>query len=112
MSFYRNLLIIAAAAVIASPVFANNNNTTNTTGTTQQTTGQGTTAATEKVNVNTATGKELLKIKGINAAKARAIVGYRKKHGNFKSLDELAKVKSLGKLKTDDLKKIQDQLTI
>jgi competence protein ComEA len=53
-----------------------------------------------------------MKVKGINASKARAIVAYRKKHGNFKTLDDLAKVKGFTKMKSNDLQAIQDQLTV
>lgn len=34
---------------------------------------------------------------GVGAAKAKAIVAYRKAHGPFKSADELARVKGIGK---------------
>lgn len=53
-----------------------------------------------------------MKVKGINASKARAIVAYRKKHGDFKSTDDLAKVKGFTKMKPDQLKAIQDQLSV
>ena len=49
------------------------------------------------VNVNTATAEEIAKeLKGVGAAKAEAIVLYRQKHGAFKSLKELTKVKGIG----------------
>lgn len=116
MSFYRTLLAAVAAIALASPVFADDTTTTtmgtDTTTTTQTATGQGTTATETKINVNTATTKELMTVKGINSAKARAIVTYRKKHGGFKTLDDLAKIKSFSKMKTTDLKAIQDQLTL
>ena len=49
------------------------------------------------VNVNTATAEEIAKeLKGIGPAKAGAIVLYREKHGAFKSLKELAKIKGIG----------------
>ena len=116
MSFYRTLLAAVAAIALASPVFADDTTTTTTTmgtdATTTQTATGGTTATETKINVNTATTKELMTVKGINSAKARAIVTYRKKHGGFKTLDDLAKVKSFSKMKTTDLKAIQDQLTL
>lgn len=70
------------------------------------------TADQEKVDLNKATAKELMKVKGMNSAKARAIVSYRKKHGDFKSLDELKMVKGFKRMKSDNFKQIQDQLTI
>ena len=50
------------------------------------------------VNINTASAEEIAQaLYGIGRNKARAIVDYRKQHGRFKSLDELTKVKGIGK---------------
>ena len=70
------------------------------------------TTSESKVDLNKATVKDLLTVKGLNATKAKAIVAYRKKHGDFKSTEELNQVKGFKKIKGDDLKKITDQLTI
>ncbi|MCH9695818.1 MAG: ComEA family DNA-binding protein [Gammaproteobacteria bacterium] len=49
------------------------------------------------VNVNTADAETIsAELNGIGLAKARAIVEYRKKHGPFKSADELSLVKGIG----------------
>lgn len=119
MSFYRTLLAALAAVVIASPVFAEDmtpstDATTPAAETTQASTDAAAPAATTdaKVNVNKASVKELVKVKGLNASKARAIVAYRKKNGDFKSVEDLAKVKGMKKMKAEDLKAIEDQLTI
>lgn len=120
MNFYRTLFAAIAAIGIASPVFADDTAmqaapvaTTETTSMQPSaSTEQSTPAAEVKVNVNKASAKDLLKVKGINASKARAIVSYRKKHGEFKAMDDLAKVKSLGKLKAPELKAIRDQLSL
>jgi competence protein ComEA len=108
MTFYRPLVAALAAFIIASPVFADDTTMQTTTTTTNETTQ----SVTTQVNINTSSVKSLMKVKGINASKARAIVAYRKKHGSFKSLDVLAKVKGFTKMKSDDLKAIQDQLTM
>jgi competence protein ComEA len=49
------------------------------------------------VNINTASEQQLQELKGIGPAKAKAIIEYRQKHGPFKSVDELDKVKGIGK---------------
>ncbi len=50
------------------------------------------------VNVNHADAVTIAKsLDGVGPAKARAIVAYRKAHGPFKSVDDLAKVKGIGK---------------
>ena len=43
------------------------------------------------VDLNSATAAELDALKGVGAAKAKAIIDYRDKNGPFKSVDELAK---------------------
>jgi len=50
------------------------------------------------VDINTADAMTISKaMKGIGIKKAQAIVAYRDKHGKFKSVDDLAKVKGIGK---------------
>jgi competence protein ComEA len=124
MSFYRSVLAALAAVAIATPVFAED--AAATQGTTEatpamqlaenseaaQTTATEQTSEQTKVNLNKATVKELAKVKGLNASKAKAIVSYRKKHGDFKSTDELARVKGFKKVKPDTLKEITDQLSV
>lgn len=48
------------------------------------------------VDLNSATQAELESLSGIGPVKARAIITYREKHGPFKSVDELVKVKGIG----------------
>jgi competence protein ComEA len=116
MSFYRTILTAVAAIAIAAPVFADDtsDNMQGTTNQSVQTTTESTTATetTNKVNLNTAAAKDLMKVKGVNAPKARAIIAYRKKHGNFKSTDDLANVKGFKKMNADTLKSIEDQLIV
>ena len=121
MSFYRTLLAAVAAVAIASPVFAADTTEgqdatmqptteTTTTTTTAQAGDQG--AKETKVNMNKATAKDLMKVKGLTAGKAKAIVAYRKKHGDFKTTDDLANVKGFKKMNAEALKGITDQLTV
>ena len=48
------------------------------------------------VNINTATKDELTTLKGVGDKRAQEIIDYRKKNGNFKSVDELGKVPGIG----------------
>ena len=51
-----------------------------------------------QVNVNTASAKKIAsELSGIGVVRAEAIVIYRKENGKFKSIDELAKVRGIGK---------------
>ncbi len=59
----------------------------------------------EKVNINTATEDELVEaLKGIGPSKAREIIKYRDKHGPFKKVDQLKKVKGIGPSTYADIK--------
>jgi competence protein ComEA len=50
------------------------------------------------VDINTADAKTLAReLQGVGMAKAEAIVSHREKNGPFKSADDLAKVKGVGK---------------
>ena len=49
------------------------------------------------VNVNTASKQELEALKEIGPVKAQAIIDYRNQHGPFRSLEDLDKVKGIGK---------------
>ncbi|MET0378994.1 MAG: ComEA family DNA-binding protein [Spongiibacteraceae bacterium] len=48
------------------------------------------------ININTADAAALAELNGIGPAKATAIVDYRKQHGPFKSVEQLADVKGIG----------------
>lgn len=49
------------------------------------------------VDINTADAETISKnLKGIGIKKAEDIVAYRKKHGDFKSVNDLAKVQGIG----------------
>ena len=61
------------------------------------------------ININTATVKELVKIKGVGPKTAAAIVAYRTKHGNFKTTADIMKVKYVSKKKYE---KIKHQITV
>ncbi len=114
MSFYRSLLAAAAALTLALPAFADETLASN-----EQAAQPAAPAAeqvasadqTAKVDVNKASVKDLSKVKGVSAAQAKAIVAYRKKNGDFKTLDDLKNVKGFKKMNPDQMKEVQEQLT-
>lgn len=64
-----------------------------------------TSSAVTKLNVNSASVEQLVKIKGLGPKKAKAIIQYIQQNGALVSLDELLEIrgigqKLLGKLKT------------
>ena len=61
------------------------------------------------VNINTATADELKALPGIGPTKAQAIVDYRKENGNFKSVEDLKKVKGIGEA---IFGKLKDEATV
>jgi competence protein ComEA len=133
MSLYRKLLVAVATMGLATFVFAADESTTTTTSTdsttgttdtqsaTPTTSTETTTATTptttsdastgDKIDLNKATVRELMKVKGINAARAKAIVTFRKKHGDFKTVDDLKEVKGFKKLSDKKYQEIADQFT-
>ncbi len=131
MSFYRTVLAAVAAIAIASPVFAQSSMsapaapsdmgsapaaTSNQNGssmTAPSSSDQSSAAMESKVNLNKATAKELMKVKGINASKARALIACRKKQKGhtFSAVEDIAKCKGFTKMKDEEIKKIEDQLT-
>jgi competence protein ComEA len=55
-------------------------------------------AAADAVDINSADAGTLIRIlKGVGPDKASAIITYRDEHGPFKSIDQLAEVKGIGK---------------
>jgi len=121
MSFYRTFIAAVAAMSLASVVFAAKStdaakepaNTTQQAATTTADAQQASDPAqAEKVDLNKANAKELAKVKGLNSTKAKAIVAYRKKHGDFKSVEDLKEVKGFKRMDEKTIKEIQDQLTV
>lgn len=90
-------------------------------GSTQQSLGSTTVEATsvsaaipgeiKTVNINTADAAALQKIKGFGKKKSLAVIDYRNKNGQFKSLEDLLKVESRG-ISQKWLNKISKFLTL
>lgn len=62
-----------------------------------------------RVNINTASESELVSLDGIGPSKAKNIITYRKTHGGFSSVEEIMKVKGIGK---KIFKNIKDNICI
>ena len=58
------------------------------------------------VNVNTAVAGQLVALPGIGKATAERIIAYRTEHGPFQSVDDLVKVKGIGKKPMKKMHKI------
>ena len=67
------------------------------------------TAAFAQININTADADKLATLSGIGKVKAEAIIEHRQKHGDFKDVYELTKVKGIG---DKTLEKIKDDITL
>jgi competence protein ComEA len=63
----------------------------------------------QRLNINTASAAELDKLPGIGPAKAQAIVDYRTQNGNFKSIEDIEKVKGI---KGGVFSKIKDYIKV
>lgn len=61
------------------------------------------------VNINTATKEELTSLKGVGDKRAQEIIDYRKKNGDFKSVDDLEKVPGIG---PGIMKQIRSQVSV
>ena len=58
---------------------------------------EGSPTETLKINVNESDAAGLMKLKGVGKVLADRIIEYRSANGNFRSIEELKKVKGLGK---------------
>lgn len=58
----------------------------------------------EKININTATLEELMKLNGLGESKANKIIEYRNNNGLFETLEDLLKVDGIGNKTFENLK--------
>lgn len=62
-----------------------------------------------KVSINKATLEELMTLPGIGESKAKDIIDYRNKNGEFKSIEDLTKVSGIGE---SIFAKIKESITL
>lgn len=67
------------------------------------------TAASGRININSATKEQLVTLPGIGDARAQDIISYRSKHGAFKSIEEIKKVSGI---KDNAFNKIKDYICV
>ncbi len=99
--------VVLSLFVVSLPSFAvDENNSSKTLSLAEQ--------QVNKINLNTADALTLTQsFKGIGKKRAEAIVGYREKHGNFKSVAELADVRGIGKsFVNKNLSELQDVFAV
>jgi competence protein ComEA len=58
---------------------------------------QSSSAKIKVVSINKGTAKDISRLKGLGLQRAKAIVAYRHTHGEFAHLDDLIKVKGIGR---------------
>ena len=63
----------------------------------------------EKININTADGKELERLSGIGEKTAQAIIVYRTENGAFQQVEDIMKVPGIGE-KT--FEKMKDDISV
>ena len=63
----------------------------------------------QKININTATAEELDRLPGIGPAKSKAIINYRNQNGDFKTIEDIQKVKGI---KAGEFSKITDFIKV
>ena len=56
------------------------------------------------ININSAPKEELMMLPGIGESTAEKILMYRKEHGGFKKIEDIQKIKGIGKKKFEKLK--------
>lgn len=60
-----------------------------------------------KININTATVEELMKLKGVGEKTAEKIINFREENGLFQSVEDLEQVKGIGpKIIADNIDKM------
>ncbi len=71
--------------------------------------GSGTSSSTGKVNINAADEKDLCQVRGVGPSTAKKIIEHRTANGPFSKIEDIMKVKGIGKGKFE---KIKEKITI
>lgn len=105
MGIYPSLLTTLLVSVLGTPALASQSIGTHAHSSAQQSTAslltQNHKEVTASVNINTADTKALLELKGVGLKRAQTIISDRERNGPFKSVDDLMRVKGIGKKTVD-----------
>jgi comEA protein len=63
-------------------------------------------ASSNKININTASAKELQELPRIGPSVAQRIIEFRKEHGKFKRIEEIMKVRGIGEKTFERIKNL------
>ncbi len=88
---------------------ANSSSAQSSSSSSEQSSETGTSAASGKVNINTATVEQLTTLKGVGEATAQKIIDYRQQNGSFKKIEDLKNVSGIGDKRYAALK---DSITV
>ncbi|BBB14573.1 DNA uptake protein [Candidatus Rickettsiella viridis] len=105
MGIYPSLLTTLLVSVLGTPALASQSIDTHVHSLAQQSTAsllaRNHKEVTASVNINTADTKTLLELKGVGLKRAQTIISDRERNGPFKSVDDLMRVKGIGKKTVD-----------
>lgn len=115
-TFIVFLLVIGILAVFTNLIFGKTTGLTEVdtsnyihyTGTTSGS-GSSSDAILKSININTATAKDLERLKGIGPSKAKSIISYREENGTFEKPEDIMNVKGIGEKIYENIK---DDITV
>jgi competence protein ComEA len=96
MKNIRYIAILASAMALSFSVNSSDFTSPNGVSSKTNTTSELTETVTSLININTATEKQLVALKGIGIKKAKAIIAYRELNGDFARIEDLRNVKGVG----------------
>jgi competence protein ComEA len=110
MNFTRLLMLSIAVLALNNPVSAATSHSTSANQAIKA--GALAKASNAAVNINTASMQELLQVPGMTANKAKSLLTFRKKNGNFQTVEDLRKVSGFKRMSTTQWEEWLTKLTV